>query len=154
MPRTNWRLIFVLLTETALAQPRFPMRYLGEVGHLGTPGNPRSASLGFASVHADNGGGHLRVQGLDAGGKAWRVRMPIDGSGGGFTEVFTADFDANGRPDLLFADHFTGVGKCIDTLRLTVLLFDEAGRPVDEIDPCIEEPAVTLVCCDLGDDVV
>ena len=68
------------------------------------------------------------MEGLDAAGKGWRVELPQVG-GVGWTEVWTADFDANGRNDLLFAAHFPGNSRCINGVEITVLLIDKQGRP-------------------------
>jgi hypothetical protein len=108
------------------------MKYLDDVGNLGNQyshDKRQSANLGIARVRSEGEGSTLRVEGFDAGGKMWRVWLPQIG-GVGFTEVWTADFDANGRQDLLFAGHFPGNGRCIDGLDITLLLFDAQGRPV------------------------
>ena len=104
------------------------MRHLDEVGHLGGPGQRTTANLGIAKVFVETGG-DLRFEGNDAAGKLWRVWIPGAGGLGG-TDVWTADFDRNGRPDLVIATYFPGNGRCIDAVTIYTLLFDDLGRPV------------------------
>ncbi len=107
------------------------MKYVDEVGNLGNQFSDekrQSADLGIARVSPERTTGTLRVVGRDAQGKAWQVRLSQVG-GLGWTEVWTADFDANGRRDLLFAMHFPGNGRCINSVDIALLLIDEQGRP-------------------------
>lgn len=131
------RLIFQLLmylgfsASLGFAQSRFPMIYLDEVGNLGNPFSDekrQSADLGIARVSPEGASGMIRVEGHDAAGRGWLVQLNQVG-GLGWTEVWTADFDANGRKDLLFATHFPGLGRCINSVDIAVLLIDAQGRP-------------------------
>jgi hypothetical protein len=110
------------------AQARFPMKYLDDVGQLGFDPNKKSVDLGLASVFSENGDA-LRFEGQDRKGEAWRVWVPQNGAGG-WTEVWTADFDHNGQPDLLIASHPTLNGRCVGRADLLFLLFDQYGRPM------------------------
>ncbi len=121
--------IIAIVVTAGFGQTRFPMRFLDEVGNLGNEYSDekrQSADLGIARVSADTG--KLKVQGVDDAGQRWQVRLPQVG-GLGWTEVWTADFDANGRKDLLFAGHFPGVGRCISRVEITLMLFGGQGRP-------------------------
>ena len=122
-------LIFSLVTSAVVcAQTLFPMRHLDEVGHLGTEFDSRkSANVGLARVFSDGNG--LRFEGRDHGRKPWRVWVENFG-GLGFTDVWTADFDHNGQPDLLIAPFFPKNGRCVNSLDIVILLFDGDGRPV------------------------
>ena len=107
------------------------MRYLDEVGHLGGlewQDQRESADLGIAKVSADLDG-MLRIEGKDDAGTPWRVHLP-PGLGIPDTDVWSADFDHNGREDLLIAAYQFPNGRCIDVVDLTFLLFDSSGRPV------------------------
>lgn len=106
-----------LLCGAAFGQAQFPMKYLGEVGHLE---ERQVLDLGVAQARLDD---DLVVE-----GKQWHVRIARMG-GMGWTTVWSADFDANGKMDLLIAGHFPGVGRCIDTLEVSVVLFREDGIP-------------------------
>lgn len=132
MLRKAFILALWLITESlGITQPRFSMRYLDDVGNLGNRfagEKRRSIDVGFARVTTDRNSGRLRVKGTDLHGNAWRVELDQVG-GIGWTEVWSADFDANRKSDLLFAAHFPGNGRCIDAVNLTFLLFDEDGRP-------------------------
>ena len=119
-------LLAFLAAGVAMGQARFPMKYLDEVGHLGED-HRKFADLRFARAYPDEGG--LRFEGRDHAGRIWRVWTKQVG-GGGFTEVWTADFDHNGQPDLLIAAAFPGNGRCVSNVDITVLLFDASGRPV------------------------
>ena len=107
-------------------QARFPMKYLDEVGELGFDPNKKSVDLGLASVVSDNGA--LRFEGRDHKGEPWRVWVPQT-SGAGWMEVWTADFDHNGEPDLLVGSHGSINGRCVGRTDLLFLLFDQSGRP-------------------------
>jgi hypothetical protein len=130
------------------AQPRFPMKYLDEVGHLGGLDKRTSVNLGIARVFIEPEG-DLRFEGLDRTGKLWRVWLPPAGGIGG-TDVWTADFDRNGRQDLLIAAYFPGNGHCIDEATVYTLMFDDLGRPVPWVAPShsfagFQRPPVTLL---------
>ena len=126
------------------AQPRFPVQEIDEIGHMNRHFDDRRvADLGLAKAYSENEGEVLRIAGADATHKPWTAYMKSVG-GVGWTRVFTADFDANGRQDLLFVQYFPGNGRCIDEVAAKVLLFDEGGRPVpweiethglDDFDP-------------------
>lgn len=123
--------VFVLCVSAAgalNAQRPFAMKYLDEVGHLGGPDKRATANLGLARVFVEPEGG-LRFEGHDRTGKLWRVWLP-PGSGAGGVDVWTADFDRNGHPDLLISANFPGSGRCIDGGMIYTLMFDELGRPV------------------------
>lgn len=100
------------------------MRYLAEIGHLK---NNQIVNLGTAQVRADASGASLL--GRDRGGKPWRVALALS-DGMGWTEVWSADFDGDGQRDFLLGNLFPGNGACVNGLGITVLLFDEAGRPM------------------------
>jgi hypothetical protein len=119
-----------IVAGVAVGQVPFPMKYLGEVGHLGQDlfDRRKFADFGFARAFPDEYG-ELRFEGPDHAGKIWRVWMPQVG-GVGSTEVWTGDFDHNGQADLLIARSFPGNGRCVSNADLTMLLFDASGRPV------------------------
>jgi len=105
------------------------LRYLGEIGHLGTPLDQRSSvRFGPAKIISQSDQSVL-IEGQDDGGKAWKVVVPTQG-GIGWTTVWQADFDRNGRPDLLLAAFFPPNGRCIDSITLSFLLFNNHGQPV------------------------
>lgn len=114
-----------------LAQSRYPMRFLDDVGNLGNPysrDKRSSADLaGLARVTRQDD--ILLFEGRDLAGKPWRLFTSGDG-GVGWTEVWTADFDHNGRSDLLIGSHFPGNGRCVDGGDVLILLFEADGRPV------------------------
>ena len=83
--------------------------------------------FGFARVFSEED--NLRFEGEDHAGKPWRVWVPRIG-GIGATDVFTADFDHDGQQDLLIRSFFPVNGRCVDKGEITVLMFDEDGRPV------------------------
>ncbi len=118
----------IIASALATAQLRFPMRYLDEVGHLGGLDTRKFSDLGIAKVHLDPDG-LLRIEGKDDAGKYWRVHVPPS-PGITYTDVWSADFDHNGRKDLLIAAHQVPNGRCVDVVDLTFLLFDSIGRPV------------------------
>src|SRR5436305_1616501 len=98
------------------------LHYLGEIAHGST------AKFAHAKIipQAD---GNLVVEGVDDDRKHWNATLLMLG-GVGFTDVWQADFDGNGRPDLLLAAYFPQNGRCVDGITLSFLLFDAHGRPV------------------------
>jgi hypothetical protein len=104
----------------------FPMTFLKEIGHL--EDKKTVIDLGIVRVQLVEPG-IVRLQGVDKGGKPWRVFHGATG-GIGWTTVWTADFDADGQRDLLIANLFPGVGSCVNGTQLLVLLFDSNGRPM------------------------
>lgn len=129
------------------------LHYLGEVGHLGTDFDPRpAATYGAIRVAPEEEGG-LRVQGRDDSLRPWTAILPAEG-GIGFTDLWRADFDGNGRQDLLVAALFPKNGRCVDEITLSFLLFDRQGRPVPwVIDTRMPEskglPAIPALFADL-----
>jgi len=105
------------------------LRYLDEIGHLGTPTASRTSVRYGRTRAVSTGSGNVRFQGRDDNGKAWQAILPIDG-GIGFTTIWQADFDRNSRPDILIAAYFPKNGRCIDEITLSFLLFDLHGRPI------------------------
>jgi|SRR5579871_265301 len=108
------------------AQARFPMKDR-KVGALDTDYDKRkSADFGFAHVFSDED--NLRVEGPDHAGKLWRIWIPKAGIGG--VDVWTADLDHDGQQDLLIRSLSSKVGRCVNEGTITVVLFDDSGRPV------------------------
>jgi hypothetical protein len=105
------------------------MKYLDEVGALGSDYDKRtSVDLGLAAVSSE-GGDTFRFEGRDVNGDPWLVWLPQTGERGG-AEVWTADFDHNGQRDLLISSLSTTNGRCTLHANLLFLLFDTSGRPV------------------------
>jgi hypothetical protein len=103
--------------------------YLDEIGHLGTQFDERkSVSFGPVTITTLENG-TARFQGKDDHGKPWSATL-VSEAGVGFTDVWQADFDHNGRPDLLVATFFPKNGRCVDEITLQFLLFDNDGKPV------------------------
>ena len=120
-------LVGFLGATLTMGQAWFPMKDR-KVGALDSDYDKRkSADFGFARVFSEEG--NLRFEGKDHSGKPWRVWVPRSG-GIGATDVFTADFDHDGQQDLLIRSLNLTVGRCIDRGTITVVLFDEIGRPV------------------------
>ena len=120
--------IGLAVAALSMGQARFPMKYRASVGALGSEfDNRRSVDLGSVRVFAEEG--DLRIEGKDHSGKPWRVWVPQRGGIGG-TDVWTADFDHDGQEDLLIRSFFPSNGRCLDGGEITVVLFDEYGRPV------------------------
>jgi hypothetical protein len=123
------RIVLVVLLGAALAmgQARFPMKNRN-VDSLGRDFDKRQfVDIGGARVFLEED--NLRVEGKDHAGKPWRIWVPRIG-GIGATDVFTADFDHDGQQDLLIRSFFPVNGHCLDRGEITVVLFDEDGRPV------------------------
>jgi hypothetical protein len=122
----GWLCAFTSCLQAASAPS---LRYLGEVGHLWPPfSSRRSVTLGHVLVTSEADGG-LVIAGHDDDQKSWRASVPV-GSGIGFTDVWQADFDRNGRQDLLIAAYAPQNGRCVDGMTLSFLLFNDHGQPV------------------------
>src|SRR5262245_2778871 len=122
-------LIFLYLCSSSLWAAFPGLRYLGEIGSLGTELDPR-AVVRFGHTLARGTDDGVRFQGTDDDGVKWQAVLPLSG-GVGFTTVWQADFDHNSRPDLLIAA-YPGVrsGRCLDEVTLSFLLFNDRGQPV------------------------
>jgi hypothetical protein len=126
--RHHW-LVLLLIGSGHIRAASFELRYLGEIGHLGTSSDSRTAIRFGRTPAVSTGDGGVVFQGRDDSGKAWQANLGIVG-GIGFTTVWQADFDRNSRPDLLVAASFSGNGRCSDEITLSFLMFDRGGRPV------------------------
>jgi hypothetical protein len=104
-----------------------PLRYAGEIGHM-RPGERKSLGTSLVARLEGKEGDPVRIDGQDRHGKPWRLDYSPTG-GVGFTTVWTADFNADGQPDVLIESLFPGLGACVDAATVTLLLFDENGRP-------------------------
>ena len=125
----TWRLaLLCACTGAAQHLPAFHMRYLDDAGHLDTAYDKRTA-INIGPVRVTNFESGIRVTGRDDGGEPWGEDLPAIG-GVGFTEVWQADFDRNGRQDLLFAAAFPANGRGCQEVTLVFLMLDERGRPV------------------------
>ncbi|HYL35039.1 MAG TPA: hypothetical protein VEV17_03900 [Bryobacteraceae bacterium] len=115
---------------TVSGQSFGPIKYLGEIGHLGTRFDQRElADFGLAKVYPAASAPEVRFEGKDDSGKPWRATVAAAG-GIGWTDVWRADFDFNSRPDLMIAATFPANGRCISPVTITFLMFDSRGRPV------------------------
>ena len=74
------------------------------------------------SIH----GATLEIQDHDLTGNAWEAQTTFNGPG---CEIFQADLDVNGKPDLIIRTPGIGSRGLYDT-HLTILLFDDAGKPI------------------------
>jgi hypothetical protein len=146
--------LFAFAPSQASSAPN--LRYLGEVGHLWPPfSSMRSVSFGKIQVTAETDGA-LRVSGRDDDQRPWAAMVPV-GSGIGFTDVWQADFDRNGRQDLLIAAYFPKNGRCVDEITLSFLLFNDHGQPVpwvikSHMPAGNRTPATPAIFADLGQD--
>jgi hypothetical protein len=114
---------------TAQTLSTAPLHYLGEIGHLGTQFDERkSVSFGRVMVTTLENG-TARLQGKDDHGKRWTAILVTE-AGVGATDVWQADFDHNGRRDLLVATYFPRNGRCVGEVTLQFLLFNKDGMPV------------------------
>ena len=100
--------------------------------------------------------GGARVQGKDDDGKQWSATVAV-GQGVGFTDVWQADFDRNGRQDLLIAAYTPRNGRCVDGITLSFLLFNEHGPPVPwiietRVPAGKRDPATPAIFSDLEHD--
>ena len=119
----------------ATAQLQVPMEYVDEVGPVGWQDQRTSVDLGLATVYhecveceANTASDQLRFEGQNDAGKLWRLWIPRVGGFGG-TEIWKADFDKNGRRDLLITSYFIQNGRCTDEFDMVFALFDEKGHP-------------------------
>lgn len=123
------RVLLLLSFFSGLLCAAFPgLRYLGEVGHLGTPSDPRT-SVRFGRAQAVSVDDGIVFRGRDNDGKKWQAILPVSG-GVAFTAVWQGDFDHNSRQDLLIAAFPSENGRCTDGVTLSFLMFDDHGRPV------------------------
>jgi len=104
------------------------VRYLDEVGHLGTDLDPRTTVDLKIATAAMAGNGDIEFSGKDDLGQRWNARLPVVG-GLGWTTVWEADFDHNGRSDLMVATHFPGSGRCVNSVTVSFLMIDHRGKP-------------------------
>ncbi|MFN7925468.1 MAG: VCBS repeat-containing protein [Bryobacteraceae bacterium] len=118
------RVIFLFVVAMAFGQ-RFPMRQAGSIRH---PGDPAEIDLGIAKVRGASDAS-VRIGGKDKHGAPWSVSFDAV-NGAGQTEIWIADFDADGQKDLLVGRTFSGVGWCVNWTDILLLLFDGHGRPV------------------------
>lgn len=144
-------LVGFLGATLTMGQAWFPMKDR-KVGALDSDYDKRkSADFGFARVFSEEG--NLRFEGKDHSGKPWRVWVPRSG-GIGATDVFTADFDHDGQQDLLIRSFFPVNGRCLDRGEITVVMFDEEGRPVPwHVTSQLPRAAVLPVVLDLNRDL-
>jgi hypothetical protein len=123
-------LLFVLVCGKCFAQlEKFSdMRYLAEIGHLDPFfGSPTSLKLAAARVTNTSKG--VLLEGRNQQGRAWRALLDVAG-GVGQTVLWEADFDRNGRKDLMIAAYFPPNGRCLDPIDVCFLMFDSLGLPV------------------------
>jgi hypothetical protein len=132
------------------------LRYLGEVGHLWPPfSSSRSVTFGHIRVISEVDGS-LLIVGRDDDQRSWTATVPV-GSGAGFTDIWQADFDRNGRQDLLIAAYTPQNGRCVDGITLSFLLFNDHGQPVpwvvdSRMPEGTREPAIPAIFTNLGHD--
>ena len=98
--------------------------------------------------------GTARFLGMDDRGKHWSATLVTEG-GVGYTDVWQADFDRNGRPDLVVASYFPRNGRCTDEITLQFLLFSHDGIPVpwvinSRVPISKREPSVPAIFVDEG----
>ncbi len=121
--------ILFCLCSTLLGATFPGLRYLGDIGDLGMPGDSKTlVQFGRIRVFATDNG--FRFQGRDDDGKRWEAALPVATGAIAYTDVWQADFDHNSRQDLLIAAHSFVNGRCLDEIMLSFLLFDNRGRPV------------------------
>jgi len=109
------------------------MRYLGGTRGGGQLEDRQVIELGSVRMYPIGGpaASVARVESTDAGGRPWRVTVPFTGAiMGQRTLAWAADFDLNGREDLVIGVFGNGNGRCTDVADTVFLLFDEEGRPV------------------------
>ena len=123
-----WLILLCLCSGPLWAAPPW-LRYLSDIGDLGTDRDPRT-SVRFGRVQAVLIHDQVRFQGRGDAGKKWQATLPVRGGLIGFTTVWQADFDHSSRPGLLIATFFPGNGRCVNPITLSFLLFDDHGEPV------------------------
>ncbi|HEX5226588.1 MAG TPA: hypothetical protein VFW44_02715 [Bryobacteraceae bacterium] len=121
--------LFIGLCCASLCGAQPSIRYLDEIGHLASDVDTgKVVTIGPARL-VSTGAGKIGLQGRGSNGRTWRAYLPIDG-GLGYTTAWEADFDRNGKRDLLIASEFPKNGRCIDPVTLSFLMFDNQGMPV------------------------
>ena len=124
----------------------FPgLRYLGDIGDLGVPGNART-SVQFGKIRATWSGDHVLFEGRDDDGKNWKADLDVT-TGLGYAGVWQADFDSNSRQDLLIAQYSPRSGRgCNLPVTLSFLLFNMRGQAVPWVvqtqAPSLDIPAI------------
>lgn len=122
-------LLICLPASLSFAQIPFEARQIDDLGKLGTYLDDRKeVDLGIAQARLE-GDNRLLIEGVDDEGWPWQVHMPVY-AGNATARVLAADFDANGRQDLLITTATMGNGRCIDGGEVTTLLMDDRGRPI------------------------
>jgi hypothetical protein len=121
-------LTFLCVCSSSICAALPGLRYLGDIGDLGIPGNANTSAQ-FGRIQVVWTGDRILFQGRDDDAKRWRAVLPI-AQGVGYTSVWQADFDHNSRRDLMIAAYFQQNGRCIDEVTLSFLLFDDHGRPM------------------------
>jgi hypothetical protein len=115
------------------AQVSIPMIYLGEIGYLDSDCGEEqriTMDLGIAKVYG-SGKESVRLEGRNDSGRRWQLWVPryrICSSLNGI-DAWIADFDNNGRQDLLLSGHEAVNGACLDFVDLIIVLFTETGNP-------------------------
>jgi hypothetical protein len=104
------------------------VRYLDEVGHLGSESDPRTSVDFTIAKAAMTGEGEIEFTGKGDAGRKWSAQLPVIG-GVGWTTVWKADFDHNGRPDIMVASHFPGNGRCTESVTVSLLMINAHGMP-------------------------
>jgi hypothetical protein len=129
--RPSQRVLFVLfcICSTPLGTAFPDLRYLGNIGDLGMPGNSRT-SVQFGRIRVFSTANGFRFRGRDDDGKRWEAALPVATGAIAHTDVWQADFDRNLRADFLIAAHSATNGRCVDEVTLSFLLFNEHGQPV------------------------
>lgn len=137
-----------LLAGCVQSQAPFPVTEIAELRELywnqESTGSTAPVDLGLARLVFESRD-VFRVEGVDDQGLPWQAWIPHRA---GPHLVYRADFDANGRDDLLFATANAGNGRCVEGGILTSFLFDESGRPIPWSKPSqgmLREPPVTLL---------
>jgi len=137
-----------LLAGCVHSQTPFPMTEIAELRDLywdmDSAGSTAPVELGLARLIFESRD-VFRVEGVDDQGRPWQAWIPHSS---GPHLVYRADFDKNGRDDLLFATAYASNGRCVEGGVLTSFLFDEAGRPIPWSKPSqgmLRETPVTLL---------
>jgi hypothetical protein len=131
MARLIWVCLVVIGAAVlpVAAQPWFAVEFLGEMeGWYLRDRREETRRFGLATVSAypDRS---LLISGEADRGKSWdlhfRSGLPIDS-----IRIWAADFDKNGRRDLLIVMPLMGNGRCMPANQLLFLLYDKDGLPV------------------------